>query len=556
MKHITISILLIAFIAGCSESERYRITRSDDTPPASPVFLDAEPTPGGAKIFFQAPKVEDLLSVEATFTGANGKTLRFAASLFAEYLEVFGFSSEGEHRVELTAVDISGNRSAPVTATVTALEPPVVSIARSLEVFPSFGSIVLQWEDEERLNVVVTAELTYGQSGTRSVSFDSYNTERVTIDSLKLSASEAVKIKTFVTDMYGNTEAAREETFNLLVDRRLDKTGWSLPPAGTVIGGVTQANGSAGAAKMEYLIDELTEAAEPGNYYQSSIAAPWNVIIDLGQPVELSRIVTYQRYTYTDDSERGAYYRGDNVLRYNTYIFDEATQQWLKTATANHEIAVPTVKAEAEYKLLGDAGDEKYLYPLVPQFSAPTRYLRLEALNGKCISEITLWDAALSEDEIHRHEGLYPIDKSRWSILDYSAQYNAGTYSVNSLLRPYPSNGLGWETAINAVPKHYAIIDLGGRYNIGRIVSDRGYGEPYLKHYNWYISDSPTPPAESSSTWTLIGSGEHLGTTAAWGTSQALQFPEGVQGRYLKVQLIDGDGRYVVLIYCSVFEKR
>lgn len=172
------------------------------------------------------------------------------------------------------------------------------------------------------------------------------------------------------------------------------------------------------------------------------------------------------------------------------------------------------------------------------------------------VSEITLWDAALSEDEIHRHEGLYPIDKSRWSILDYSAQYNAGTYSVNSLLRPYPSNGVGWETAINAVPKHYAIIDLGGRYNIGRIVSDRGYGEPYLKHYNWYISDSPTPPAESSSTWTLIGSGEHLGTTAAWGTSQALQFPEGVQGRYLKVQLIDGDGRYVVLIYCSVFEKR
>jgi hypothetical protein len=389
------AIILAAVIqafSGCEEAKRFELGGDDKTPPAAPVFLSSTPLSGGARIFYQPPVDEDLLFVEASYINASGKPVRFLSSLFADSVDVLGFDREGEHTVTLCAADRAGNRSSAVTQTVVSLEPAVVSVAKSVRVHPSFSSMIVKWQDLLQQNVYVFVNYAYslaGQNYTDTIVFASYNSEARTIDSLNLYNSEPMSVKVTVKDKYGNTAPSIDTVITLLTDKIIDKTLWSLPAYGTVMGGVTQNNGSENGGDMDKLIDGLTEETDAKNFYLTTAVNPWNIIIDLGEKRELSRIVTYQRYSYTDDTERGAFYRGDNVLSYNMYIWDEATQAW--EFVSRHDIPVPVVKQESEYVTLGYAGDEAFLYPDEPQFSKPARYFRFEALNGKSISEITLY---------------------------------------------------------------------------------------------------------------------------------------------------------------------
>ncbi|MDR1222792.1 MAG: DUF4959 domain-containing protein [Tannerella sp.] len=391
MKNNYLYIIWIWVLVGlcaCEEARRFEISADDSVPPATPVFLRAEPLNGGARIFYGRPADEDLLSIEASYTNADGKTLRFAASYFTDSLDVIGFGSAGDYQVSLWAVDRAGNRSQSQQITVTSLESPVSLVAQSVLVLPSFGSMMIGWNDLSRASVYVYVDFSYVQNGSPQgyVSvFASNQSELRTIDSLKLFNREPVNVKVRVEDKYGNSAQAKDTTIVLLTDEKLPKEGWTLPPAGTEIGGVRQCDG----LNLPYIIDGLTEEDILKNFFVTEAANPWNILIDLGGSYELSRILTHQRYSWTDNSFRGAYYRGENVLAYNMYIWDEETGAW--EIVSRHSIYVPLVKQEADYVTLGHAGDMAYLYPGFPQFSKPTRYFRLEAITGRYISEITLF---------------------------------------------------------------------------------------------------------------------------------------------------------------------
>jgi hypothetical protein len=195
---------------------------------------------------------------------------------------------------------------------------------------------------------------------------------------------EPIDVRVRVEDKYGNSTPAKDTTILLLTDEKLPKEGWTLPAAGTEIGGIRQCDG----LNMHYLIDGQTEEDVMKNYFVTEAGNPWNILIDLGENYELSQILTHQRYTWTDNSVRGAYYRGDNVLAYNMYIWDDETEVW--EFVSRHSISIPLVKQESDYVTLGNAGDKAFLYPEEPRFCKPTRYFRLEAVSGKYISEITL----------------------------------------------------------------------------------------------------------------------------------------------------------------------
>jgi hypothetical protein len=215
--------------------------------------------------------------------------------------------------------------------------------------------------------------------------FDSYLTETRTIDNLHLYDSEPLYVKVHVTDKFGNASSVKDTTLVLPTDEALPKNAWTLPGAGSVVGGAVQSGGN-----MIEAIDGLTEADVSQNYYLTNSNNPWNIIIDLGEKYELSRIVTNQRYSGGPlYSVQGNYYRGDNVLAYNLYIWDEAYLSW--EFVGRHDIRYPLVNQESEFVALGNAGDMAFLYPEEPRFSKPTRFFRFEAINGKFISEITLY---------------------------------------------------------------------------------------------------------------------------------------------------------------------
>jgi len=135
---------------------------------------------------------------------------------------------------------------------------------------------------------------------------------------------------------------------------------------------------------------------------------PWNYIIDLGDYYELSRIVTHQRYRHTGATEfsgREDYYRNENVGTYALWRWDDELQQWDSITT--HKIVFPIDLPDRQYRNLGRQGDMAYMYPEDPKFTKPTRWFRYEALtgfndnykalNGNCLSEITLYGRKAEE---------------------------------------------------------------------------------------------------------------------------------------------------------------
>jgi hypothetical protein len=379
---------MLAGLCSCEESRRYELSSDDSVPPGEPVFLNAEPLNGGARIFFRPPADEDLLSIEAGYTNVVGKEVRAAASYFAQSLDIIGFGSAGDHQVSFYAVDRSGNRSQSRQITVTALEPALSMVAQSVQVLSSFGAMIVKWDDPLKENVYVFVDFSYTQNSSRqeySSVFASYQSETRTIDSLKPVSGEPISVKVRVEDNYGNSMQAKDTTLVLPVDEKLPKEGWTLPAAGTEIGGIKQCSGT----NIRHAIDGLTEVDVRNNFFITTAANPWNLLIDLGGTYELSQILTHQRYSWTDTSVQGAYYRGDNVLAYNMYTWDEETGAW--EFVSRRSITAPLVKQESDYVTQGDAGDRGFLYPEEPRFSKPTRYFRLEAVTGKYISEITLF---------------------------------------------------------------------------------------------------------------------------------------------------------------------
>jgi PKD repeat protein len=386
--------VILSLVTGCSEAHRFEIYDGDRTPPDAPVFVNAIPTSGGAIIRYSISESDansDLLKIEAAYNNTEGKTVRFVSSFFTNEVEVKGFVTAGEHAVKLCAIDRAGNRSKEVPVTVTSDEAPIAFFARSVQVMPAFHNFLIGWNDSINVRFYVYVDYTFVQDGKKqdyqNVFTTTFTESRIS-DSIKIAASEQVGVKVRVQDTWGNMLPAKDTTITFYTDQKLSKGMWIFPDTTIVMDGVRQAATEDG--DLVNLKDEQTEGTTESNFWQTNDAIPWNIIIDLGEQRELSRIITHQRRTWKSDlSERGAYYRGENVLNYNLYVWNETDGKW--EFCSRHDITTPIIRQENEYNLLGDAGDEAFIYPDRPRFSIPTRYLRLEALRGRYMSEITLF---------------------------------------------------------------------------------------------------------------------------------------------------------------------
>ena len=303
IQKVTTSLgVILSLTAGCSEAQRFEISDGDRTPPDAPVFISATPTPGGAIIRYSISESEansDLLKIEAAYNNAEGKTLRFVSSFFTNEVEVKGFVTTGEHAVTLCAIDRAGNRSTEVPVTVTSDEAPIAIFARSVQVMPAFHNFLTGWNDSINVRFYVYVDYTFVQDGKKQDYqniFTTTFTENRVSDSLKIAASEEVGVKVRVQDTCGNMLPAKDTTITLYTDRKLPKEIWIFPDTTVVMDGVKQAATDDG--DLVYLKDEQTEGTTESNFWQTSDVTPWNIIIDLGEERELSRIVTHQRRTW------------------------------------------------------------------------------------------------------------------------------------------------------------------------------------------------------------------------------------------------------------------
>jgi hypothetical protein len=398
------ALLLLAGLSACKEQGRFEIGYDDTVPPGIPACLRYEPLYGGARIFFNPPTDRDVLSVDATYLNALGETVWFSASYFEPYIEIYGFSDTLIHEIQLYAVDRAGNRSEMLPVAVKPLEPAYTRVARSMYIKAGFASFYVDWKNELEQIINVYVDIDYTQQGQynerKFIYTSNLEKERLFIRDLELTTQEAIHVKVRVEDSYGNrTEYIDKGSINLLEDEIIPKDKWTMPDKGDKVGGVEMTDLSHFEGRPTYAIDGMIDDGKNLNYSYSSKNTPWNIMLDLGEEWEISRVMTNQRYHGGGSAIRGAYYDGENVGIYRMYIWDDTGERWDSVVT--HKIPYQEGFSDMEYKQMGLAGDIAYLYPDEPQFSPPTRRFRFEALfgfrdnytslNAPCLSEITLY---------------------------------------------------------------------------------------------------------------------------------------------------------------------
>jgi hypothetical protein len=413
-KYICFVLALLTILNSCREEGRFDLFSGDTTAPGKPVIIDWEPFFGGVIIYFQPSDDEDLLSINAEYTNVNGRTFHFAASGFTNAVTVNCMGNTDPHTVMVYAMDRSGNKSEAVAVVVRPDEPIVQQVASTVSVKPAFGSFMVEWINGMMADVNVYIDFSFTQNGTKrdftQIFSSSNDTVRMFVENLDLTPLEPVSVKARVADYYDNSSATVDlGQITLLTDGLLSKAGWTLPDTRTEIGGIPQGFGDSFEGKMRYVIDDIIDEGNLYNYLHTGSRGyngdanygnlPWNVLIDLGDYYELSRIITHQRHTAETLLERGQYFQDENVGIYNMYVWDEELQQW--EFASQRKIPTPNTGNLVELVQKARAGDFAYFYPDDPKFSKPTRWFRYEAIVGfandytsimaNCLSEITLY---------------------------------------------------------------------------------------------------------------------------------------------------------------------
>ena len=444
---ISLLVATVAFIFSCEEQGRFMISEGSTVPPDVPVVTGYRPLPGAVTLFYEAPRNEDLLTIDAQYIAANGELVWFSASYFVDSLTVRGFAEEIEYTIEIFATNRAGIRSQMVPITVTPLESALPQVAANIQVKPATRSFLLDWENElmQTLNIFVDFNFTENgvqQSFTRVFS-SNREIERQFILDMDIQESTPINVSVWVEDLFGNsTEVIDKGQIFVMQDEDLDHTkpDWFLPLPGFQMGNygndpylpmatreVTQVDGNNHEGRLRLIHDNIRDHANLINFmHAGSISTPWDILIDLGAYYELTRIATWQRRFHGPPGagdpghhDLGALYdNSENIGRYAMWRWDEETNEWEYLS----EHTIPNLRALGFGTLEivmrhAREGDEAYVLP-DPGYTKPTRWFRYQALAGfgsnyqasssiSCLSEISLFGrfhSAIPEGSENTHD--------------------------------------------------------------------------------------------------------------------------------------------------------
>ena len=148
------------------------------------------------------------------------------------------------------------------------------------------------------------------------------------------------------------------------------------------------------------------------------------------------------------------------------------------------------------------------------------------------VAEIAIWNMALTQDEIHEASGLQKLDRTQWSIPNYSAGSGISNL-IDNIVTTYWSN--------STEPPHYAVIDLGAQKNIGKIILvGSNQGASMVRSMQLLVGVSNV--LIGSTGWTQVGEmvREAQAPNSAGGNFFTWDFSETpVTGRFLQIYLPD-----------------
>ena len=426
---IYLLMLLTICISACKEQGRYEQKVGSDTPPGQPTEISWEPLYGGARFHYTIPRDEDLISVNAEYTNERGETFFFSSSFYKDSVDVYGFGAEKDYTVYLYSVNRAGKQSVKVPVPVVPFEPAISRVVNTLDLKPGFSSFFLDWENEleQVVNIYITYKYNEKGAARDLVRVFSSNKliERQFVNDVFAGPDDPVNVKVSVEDRFGNSSDVVDfGDIYLLADYPLDKSIMIIPEAndstiilrdGTIFNtGVPAMFGENLEGRMAKLIDGIIDKGDNLNFFHADGRGrtgfsrdgnvPWNIILDLGDYYQISRINAVQRHTGSLNDpnaafQRDQFYRAENCGEFRLYYFDEDILDWV--FCSEQRTPIPIGLSELQYVLRGEAGDEAYMYPDDPQYTKTTRWFRYECLHcfddnytstrANCMSELTVY---------------------------------------------------------------------------------------------------------------------------------------------------------------------
>ena len=146
-RYLLIVIFSVLTLYACKEEGRFEINADDKIVPGVPVVTKVLPLDGGARIFYNLPKDEQLLQIVAEITASNGKNFKFSASYYKDSLDVWGLGENKEYTFNIWAETRAGVKSALVPVKVTPKTSNIWYVKESILVNPGFGALIVDWKN-------------------------------------------------------------------------------------------------------------------------------------------------------------------------------------------------------------------------------------------------------------------------------------------------------------------------------------------------------------------------------------------------------------------------
>jgi hypothetical protein len=286
-RHIIISIISFPIlILGCAE-DKHEPNGSDNIPPGKVVIDSIINRPGGAVINFTPPTDLDLLYVKGKYFNEKNENKEVIVSSYIDSLNINGFGLAGEYEVQVTALDLGNNESAPVTAEISPLEAPIHAILESIQGVEDFGGINISYENPTRASVslnmsienengdVVFKESFYTSQSNSSYSFRGYD-PILTVFVI------------YVEDRWGNQTERRKFEVTPLEDVFLDKQLFSI----------VSMPGDESFSEYGFSANQIWDGSWSNQWncgHTNFLSLPHQLSMDLGQNVKLNRFKLYQR---------------------------------------------------------------------------------------------------------------------------------------------------------------------------------------------------------------------------------------------------------------------
>ena len=285
---LLISFLFILCVMGCKEEEPIGQDPVDAVAPGAVTNPEVKNVPGGAVIYYQPPRDEDLLYVKASYTLKDGVVSEVRSSLYSDSVYVQGFGDTQPREVKIVAVDRSKNESQPATVSIQPLEPPVVTIGKTLQLVPDFGGVHAYWENPGRAEISVV--LLVEDNNKDYVPLETfYSSARVGDAARREMDTIPTRFRVYVQDRWENRSPVQDYTYTPIFEKRLDRLKFKevrLPnDVQTIVGGWS----------IPALWDDVTGVDNNGLATQINQPWPHSFTIDLGALSKISRLRLFQR---------------------------------------------------------------------------------------------------------------------------------------------------------------------------------------------------------------------------------------------------------------------